>query len=162
MLERQGADEQLLDNVLAKRSGDDLQLSYRDRTQVTLEGYCTECKALLACDITLPGAVAKGYKPDADSAAGATLGDGSHLVYAHGAAGALMAMAQGPPALQAALAGLQGEQVTWLPMQGAWTLPLALMGGAAALIFLGKGDTTAPAMLVTPMNRGSELPVLSC
>ena len=115
IVKRQGGDEQLLDNLVAKRSGDDLQLRYQDGTQVTLENYYVECKALAACDITLPGPDGGLYRPGAESAVGAALADGSHLVYAYGAPDTLMAMAQGQLAMLSALAGLPGAQISYIP-----------------------------------------------
>ena len=83
VVKRSGEQEQLLDDVIAKRVGDDLSLQYADGTQVTLENYYVECKAG-DCDVTVPGKTGEGYKINAASTSGATLGDGSTLVYAHG------------------------------------------------------------------------------
>ena len=124
IVKRQGGDEQLLDNLVAKRSGDDLQLRYQDGTQVTLENYYVDCKALAACDITLPGPDGGLYRPGAESAAGAALADGSHLVYAYGAPDTLMTMAQGQPAMLSALAGLPGAQISYIPADSS-TLAIA-------------------------------------
>ena len=158
VLKRQGADEQLLDQVIAKRSGDDLRLSYADGTQVTLEGYYSECKAATACDITLPGDEAKAYKPGAETASGPALADGSTLVYAHGVPDTLMTLAGADGALRSALSGLNGAQATWLPtapeaaLALSWTWPLAILGSAGLVALSLKGDSTAPAMPTTPLT----------
>ena len=107
-------EEQLLDNVIAKKSGDDLVLNYADGTQLTLENFYGECKAG-GCDVTLAGQDAGGYSLAGASPAGAALGDGSTLAYAHGTPDALMAMTQGNDAMRSALTGPVGEQITYLP-----------------------------------------------
>jgi len=130
IVKRKGDDEQLLDNVIARRSGDDLHLSYHDGTQVTLENYYNECKALVACDLTLPAADDGLYRPGSESAAGIALADGSSLVYAHGRPDELKAMGQGDTAIAKALAGLSGKTITYIPSDtqalAAWPLAALL------------------------------------
>jgi hypothetical protein len=151
VLKRQAGEEKLLDNVIAKRRGDDLELNYPDATQVTLAGYYSECRAATACDITLPGQDAAGYKPGGEGAGGAALADGSTLVYAHGAPDALMAMAVGQGGLQNALAGLAGELITYLPSPThsaaavlsslGWLGWLGVAGGAGWAWLAGPGSS---------------------
>ena len=105
-------EKRLADNVIVKKSGDDLQLQFADGTQVTLEKYYDECKAASSCDLTLPGQDGGSYTIGADSALGAALGDGSILVYAHGTHDMLMSMAQGNAALYSTLASLQGADTS--------------------------------------------------
>ncbi|WP_350294863.1 Ig-like domain-containing protein, partial [Limnohabitans sp. Rim8] len=113
ILKRQGNKDQLLDNVIAKRIGDNLLLTYQDGTQVTLENYYIESKALVPCDVTLPGSDGVLYRLGAHNAAGAMLDDASYLVYAHGEPHVLMSMAQGNAALVSELAGLRGVFITY-------------------------------------------------
>ena len=62
-------EEQLQDDVIAKKMGDNLLLSYADGTQLTLENYYVQCKAG-DCDLTLPSNDLAGCKVSADGAAG--------------------------------------------------------------------------------------------
>ena len=108
VLKRAGAEDKLPDNVLVKKSGEDLRLEFPDGTQLTLENYYTECRSG-GCDVTVPGANgaqitlgADAGTPGAPSAgvtAGTALGDGSTLVYAYGSQEVLMSMARGDSAL---------------------------------------------------------------
>jgi hypothetical protein len=107
----------LLDNVLAKRTGDHLLLAYADGTQVTVENYYVECKGAVGCDLTLPAKGGTETLLSAESSAGASLGDNSTLVYAHGDQGTLMAMAQDNGALQSTLASIDGSELSYLPGQ---------------------------------------------
>jgi hypothetical protein len=161
VIQRRGQEEQLLDSVIAKRSGDDLLLSYEDGTQVALENYYGECKALLPCDLTLPGADGGLNRPGLETASGIALADGSVMVYAHGAPDALRAMAQSDIAQVRALAGLQGKTLTYLPSDApalaGW--PAALLAGvagsqtSASAASVAK-DTTAPnATLLTALDN---------
>ncbi len=162
VIQRRGQEEQLLDNVIAKRSGDDLLLSYEDGTQVALENYYSECKALLACDLTLPGADGGLYRPGLETASGIALADGSVMVYAHGAPDSLRAMAQSDTAQARVLAGLQGKTLTYLPSDASalavWPAAALLAGVAgsqssASAASVAK-DTTAPsASLLTAMDN---------
>ncbi|MHB1215670.1 MAG: beta strand repeat-containing protein, partial [Thiobacillus sp.] len=148
-------EEQLLDDVIAKRSGNDLQLQYADGTQVTLENFYVECKSAAACGITLPGQEAGGYAISGESPAGATLGDNATLVYAHGNHDVLMGMAQGNGALHTALAGIPGTAITYVPAGASGIGLLGTLGllgaglGVAAAAGGGGGstpstDTTLP------------------
>ena len=57
---RKEGKDQLLDNVIVKRAGDDLQLQYADGTQLTLSNYYNEAKGDAGCDLSLPGQDGKG------------------------------------------------------------------------------------------------------
>ena len=149
VVKRKGETEQLVDNVIARRVGDDLQLSYLDGTQVTLQNYYEECKALVACEVALPASTEESYRPGAETAQGATLSDGSQLVYAHGTPDALSRMAGEDTALRSAIADLRGELITYIPTDA--RSPLAYGLFPAALLFIREAthspkDTEAPAL----------------
>jgi hypothetical protein len=108
VLKGREGEEQLLDDVIAKRSGEDLILDYADGTQVVLENYYVECRAG-DCDVIVPGKSGEVYKIDASSTAGVSLGDGSTMVYAHGSHDALMGLARGSTAMQTALGSHKGD-----------------------------------------------------
>ncbi|MCF8210570.1 MAG: hypothetical protein K9K38_14395, partial [Rhodoferax sp.] len=150
-------EEHLLDNVIASRKGDDLQLSYADGIAITLENYYAVCKAA-ACEVTLPGRDAAPYQIDGDMAAVAALGDGLALAYAHGGRDALLELAQG--ATQQLLSGLPGNEITYIPTASHGTaamLPssmgsvemLGILGGGLLLVAAGGGGGTA--VPVTPV-----------
>ncbi|MES2352903.1 MAG: Ig-like domain-containing protein, partial [Pseudomonadota bacterium] len=133
--------EQLLGDVIATRSGDDLHLGYADGTQVTLENYYGECKAG-ACDLTLPTHDAGEYLLSGESTQGVALSDGSTLVYAHGTQDALMRMTQGDSALHTALASTSGTEITYAPAAantGTSIGSLELLGGGLGAAVLAGG-----------------------
>lgn len=149
ILKRKAGEEQLLDDVIARRLGDDLRLDYADGTQVTVQGYFDTCKGASACDITLPGQDVDGYRLDGEGVI-VTLGDGSVLIYTHGSREALIAMAQGGGTLEAALSVIGGGggfgDISLLS-------GLGIVGGAAVVAGGGSGSgesagtvsgTTAP------------------
>ncbi|MCE3261325.1 MAG: repeat protein [Pseudoduganella sp.] len=155
--------EQMLDNVLARRHGADLELQYADGTQVTLQDYYTAAASTDGCELRLPAQHGRVHKLGDGS--GAALGDGSTLVYAHGAPDALLALAKGNGALRSTLASLGGDEISYgvspssLPASGAvsgGTLGLAALGAglaAAAAGGGGGGDSSAP-----PGNGGGTPP----
>ncbi|MDP2786708.1 MAG: Ig-like domain-containing protein, partial [Pseudomonadota bacterium] len=145
-------EEQLLDNVIAKRIGDDLQLQYADGTQVTLENYYAECKAA-ACDITLPGQDAGGYTLSGEAAAGATLGGGASLVYAHGGHDTLVAMAQGNAALHSTLAGIEGVEITYIPATSSGGGLLGALGGGLGLAAAAGGGGGAGSAVAAAVHN---------
>ncbi|MDH4286847.1 MAG: Ig-like domain-containing protein, partial [Gallionella sp.] len=165
-------EEQLLDDVIAKRQGNDLLLQYADGTQVTLENFYVECKSAAICGVTLPGQEAGGYVISGESATGVTLDDKATLVYAHGNHDVLMGMAQGNGALHTTLAGLSGAEVTYIPSgsPGIWTPGnLGMLGaGLGVAIVAGGGggggggggaapppDLTPPTVTITDNEAGT-------
>ena len=135
VLKGKEGEEQLLDNVVVKRSGNDLKLDYADGTQVTLENYYVVCRGG-DCDVVVPGKAVEGYKISAASTGGASLGDGSTLVYAHGGQDALMGMAHENVALQTVLGSFKGAEVTYLPPA---YVPVALEASGSNWALLGGG-----------------------
>ncbi len=138
-------------DVLAKRSGNDLQLEYADGTRLTLQDYYVACQAGAGCAATLPAR--DGGSVDLADAGGATLGDGSTLVYAYGSHEALMGMAQGDAALGAALGGLSGSEIGYAAPAPAG---LAQSGGAGGASGSGAGGANGSgestmASLSTPL-----------
>ncbi len=162
-------EEQMQDDVIAKRRGDDLQLSYADGTQLTLENYYVLCKAG-DCNLTLPSSDLAGFKVSADGATGAALSDGSTLSYAHGNPSTLMAMAQGDAGLGSTLAALQGSEVTYAPAtvnaasaaassgSGLWAalggLGLAAAAAAAAAGGSGSGSSSSSSTTTNNVVKG--------
>ncbi len=167
-------EEQMQDEVIAKKMGDHLLLSYADGTQLTLENYYVQCKAG-DCDLTLPSSDPAGYKLSADGTTGAALADGSTLSYAYGTPSSLMAMAQGDAALSSNLAGLQGSQATYTPPASAHAAPssfggsglLAALGGLGLAAAAGGGGggssnpTSIPNSLPTPSPSSEQGPTTS-
>jgi len=153
-------EEQLQNNVIARKKGQDLLLSFADGTELQLESYYVQCKAG-DCDLTLPSASGEGLQLSANAGSGAALADGSTLSYAHGSSTTLMQMAQGDAALTSALAGLHGTMVTYhlidTPMAATssssafslWTAlgALGVVAGAARWE-AGHSDTAAANHLV--------------
>jgi uncharacterized repeat protein (TIGR02059 family) len=157
VLEKTVDKDQLLDDVLAKKEGQDLHLVYSDGTEVILEDYYTVC-ADGACDVTLPGETASGYQIGTNDVTGIAASQESTLVYAHGHRDTLIGMTQDTP-MQATLSNLESAQITYLPEQatglsmGSWG-GLALLGGLGIAAASGNAsladtqavvlDTTAP------------------
>ena len=54
IVKSQSGTESLLDDVVARRSGNDLILNYADGTEVTLRQYYEVCQVAPGCNITLP------------------------------------------------------------------------------------------------------------
>lgn len=109
------AGDELAGDVVAQRSGTDLQLDYADGTRLTLQDYFTECKPGADCAVTLAGDTPQGWQLTASANDGAGLADGSTVLYAHGAPEALASMVPTHPGLEQPLAGLKGDLVTYVP-----------------------------------------------
>jgi uncharacterized repeat protein (TIGR02059 family) len=175
VLEKTVDKDQLLDDVLAKKEGQDLHLVYSDGTEVILEDYYTVC-ADGACDVTLPGETASGYQISTNDVTGIAVSEESSLVYAHGQRDTLISMTQDTP-MQATLSALEGAQITYLPEEatglsmGAWG-GLALLGGlgiAAASDGSSGSSDAAPTVNNTvtgtivggPVLEGNDLKVIA-
>ena len=165
---RKEGKDQLLDNVIVKRAGDDLQLQYADGTQLTLSNYYNEAKGDAGCDLSLPGQDGKDYTVSAKNSSGTDLGDGTTLVYAHGDHDALMNMAPGDNALHNTLAGISGNELSYTPsptiierlagINPWWAAAgvAAIGGGAGAAIGMGGGSshaTTTTTTTIIPQNN---------
>ena len=142
-----GADARsaLLDNVVARREGDDLVLHYSDGTKVRIDGFYKQCGEG-ACTVNLPGDGQSTYGVNADEEAGTALDDGSTLIYAHGEQDLLLAMSQSQPALYGVLGGLDSQVITYVPATTPWSgllLPLGIAGAAAALA-ADHNDSSTP------------------
>jgi len=157
--------EQLLDDVIAKRSGDNLVLQYADNTQVTLKNYYVECKTASACEVTLPGKDAAGYKINAAATIGADA-DVPVTVYVHGNHDVLLDMTKGDDALHKALAGIKGADITFIPSssqglsgsffgdKGNFTL-LSILGGGLGVAALAGGAGPGAPVVVAVHNAVS-------
>jgi len=145
IIKGESGNEQLLDDVIAQRVGDNLQLQYADGaqvTKVTLENYYTECKTASACEITLPGKDPSGYIINAKGAA--VLADGADepiLVYAHGNHDVLMGMTKGDDTLYATLVDIKGTETTYIAPSaaGAHGKFFGDLGNIGLLSILGGG-----------------------
>lgn len=133
------AGDELASDVLAQRSGSDLQLDYADGTRITLQDYFTECLGDAACSVTLAGDAPEGWELTAGAKDGASLADGSSLLYAHGSPEALASMAGSHPGLEQPLAGLQGNLRTYLPQESSGMGWIAGGTGLGALMASGGG-----------------------
>lgn len=119
VLKRQGENDQekLVDDVVASRHGQDLQLDYADGTSLTLQDWFTQSDT----SVTLPADGTSTQVMTPASTEGAALADGSHVFYAHGSPDALASMTSGHPGLDHILSGLQngtagsGHPITYLP-----------------------------------------------
>ena len=88
---RQDGDRQvLLENVVAKRIGDDLVLVDADGTTIVFSDFFVECEGD-ACSVTVAGDDAAGYRISA-SDSGLPIGGEETLLYAHGDSELLMSM----------------------------------------------------------------------
>ena len=147
--------DQMLDNVIVKRVGDDLQLFYADGTQLLIRNYYIEAKGDAACDLTLPGQDGKTYKVSAEHTSGTDLGDGTTLIYAHGSHHALMNMALGNIVLHNTLASINGTELSYAPNTSIidriaginpWWAAAGVAvvgGGAGAAMGMGGGSSHA-------------------
>ena len=142
--------EQLLDNLLVKHIDNSLKLEYSDGTQVVLENYFIECKpsfwaiasrAGVECDVTVAGGLGGSYQITAHSAGGASLGDGSTLIYAHGSYDAMKVLAQDNAVLQKIFSGYKISEITYVPaaFEVGNTQLLVLGGGVGVLAAAGGG-----------------------
>jgi hypothetical protein len=128
--------EQLLDDVLAKKEGQDLHLVYSDGTEVILQGYYTVyVDGACACAVTLPGETASGYQISTNDVTGIATSEESSLVYAHGQRDTLISMTQ-DTTLQATFSAFECAQITYLPEE-ATGLSMVALGGLALLGGLG-------------------------
>ncbi|MES9878282.1 MAG: Ig-like domain-containing protein, partial [Candidatus Sedimenticola sp. PURPLELP] len=152
IVENQNGKLALKDNLVAKRVGDDLVVTYADGTEVIIEDYFVTC-ADQSCSATFAADEAAGYDLPAD-ATGAATGDGSSMVYAHGNSETLMGMAQGNGAMQSALTAgtLDAGLLTYIPAGAGMGMGVGLLGLAGAGVAAGGGgggggstpDTTPP------------------
>lgn len=103
------------DNVIAIRQGDDLLLRYDNGSSVTIEGFYATGVDASTWSVEMPGKVddaGQSVVLTGETTAGAAIGEGGTLVYAHGSKNTLLAMAQGHSELSNALSsysGLSGE-----------------------------------------------------
>ncbi|MES9963826.1 MAG: Ig-like domain-containing protein, partial [Candidatus Sedimenticola sp. 20ELBAFRAG] len=152
IVENQNGKLTLKDNLVAKRVGDDLVVTYADGTEVIIEDYFVTC-ADQSCSATFAADEAAGYDLPAD-ATGASMGDGSSMVYAHGNSETLMGMAQGNSAMSSVLTAgtLDAGLLTYIPAAAGMGMGVGLLGLAGAGVAAGGGgggggstpDTTPP------------------
>ena len=141
VLKRKGENDQenLADDVVASRHGQDLQLDYADGTTLTLQDWFTQSDT----SVTLPADGTSTQLMTPSSTEGAALADGSHVFYAHGSPDALASMTSGHPGLENILSGLQnnslvtGHQVTYLPQSHSYAGYLAGVLGLGGAIGVG-------------------------
>lgn len=146
-------------DVIATKKGSDLRLKYADGTELRIENFYEDC-AEGACSVTLAGREAGGYTLDGSAAAGAALGEGEHLVYAHGDNASLMTLAGDDSALRGALSPLGAGTVSYLPAAdssgGIGIGALAALGGGLGLAAAGGGGGgSAAATVATVVLKGS-------
>ncbi len=133
--------EVLADGLLATRQGDDLQLSFANGSELTLEAFFPTCKSQ-ACGVELPSAQGAQLLLSADSAS-ATLGSsGQTVFYAFGSQAQTteLLQARGIDALglkglshtDGMLSYLPPSDSSWLGLVPLALLPLAAVSGTAA------------------------------
>ena len=165
---RKEGKDQLLDNVIVKRAGDDLQLQYEDGTQLTICDYYNEAKSDAGCDLTLLGQDGKEYKVSGENISGTDLGDGTTLVYAHGDHDTLLSMAPGDNAFHSTLVGISGAVISYMPSASLmdkfaginpwWAAVAVVGGGAGAAISMDGGSShvaTQAASTPTPTPQNN-------
>ena len=138
VLKRKGEKDQenLADDVVASRHGQDLHLDYADGTTLTLQDWFTQSDT----SVTLPADGTSTQLMTPASTEGAALADGSHVFYAHGSPDALASMTSGHPGLESILSGLQngsvvsGHPVTYLPQSHSYTGYLAGVVGLGGVV----------------------------
>ena len=159
-LKKKDAEEQLLDNVVAKPAGEDGKPVDAEGTGLMLESAFIPAP-VEGNEAAMPGQLAQGYQPSAESAAGASLSDGNNLggqVFAYAGADALLlaqaetgitagtaASATATPAVAAADIDPLGIQLVGLGLGVA----AAVVGSSAPATVARTVDTTAPTLLIT-------------
>ena len=91
-LKKKDAEEQLLDNVVAKPTGEDAKPVDAEGTGLTLESAFIQAP-VAGSAAAMPGQLAQGLPPSAQGAAGASLSEGNNLggqVFAYAGADALL------------------------------------------------------------------------
>ena len=143
-------EEQLLDNVISVRQGEDLIMTYAQGAQVTINGYFDLCVPVTAeltdnlqCSATVAGDTEAGYviRGTADSAgAGA---NSPQIVYTHGAEQELLALVNGNVTDELLLTTYLASIVE-PAAAAAFSLPVIVGGaGAAAALALGGGGSSS-------------------
>ena len=131
IIKKQGAEEQTVDNVVATKSGDNLELQYADGTHVTLTGFYQAQGASLELPANDAGVHAVTQSDYAASA------DNGNFVYAHGNRDTLMSMTQENHPLQMAVA--EHTSVSNLPHYAQAATGVASDAAAAGSGAVGAG-----------------------
>ncbi len=144
---RLGAEE-ALDDVIAKKVGDDLELIYGDGTQVIIEDFFIVSSMKQGCSVILPGENEAGYELTAD-VVGGEIGEGVSVVYAYGDSDVLMSMADGNSPMQDLFTQNfieTGEFVAYIPSEafvGFPQLAVPIVGAILAGGAVAAGSSTA-------------------
>ncbi|MEN9898918.1 MAG: hypothetical protein RLZZ66_2567 [Pseudomonadota bacterium] len=165
IIQKEGVSK-LLDNVIVKRAGADLQLKYADGTQLTLSNYYNEATGEAGCDLALPGRDGIDYNLSEKNTLGTDLGDDTTLVYAHGDHDILMNMAPGDSGLHNTLAEISGNELSYIPRPpildqlagiNPWWVATGLAvigGGVGAGVALGGSDSSR-VVEATPVSQSN-------
>ena len=149
-LKKKDAEEQLLDNVVAKPTGEDAKPVDAEGAGLTLESAFIQAP-VEGNEAAMPGQLAQGLPPSAQGAAGASLSEGNNLggqVFAYAGADALL-VAQ---AATGVTAGAAASAAATPDLDAADTVPLLGFLGIVGLgigVAAAAGGNSAPAT-VTP------------
>ena len=168
-LKKKDAEEQLLDNVVAKPTGEDAKSVDAEGTGLTLESAFIQAPVegdeggnQAAIEAAMPGQLAQGYQPSAQGAAGASLSEGNNLggqVFAYAGADALLlaqaetgikpdVVASGAADPVVAAAGIGPLGVLGIVGLGVG-VAAAAGGSSAPATVVPTVDTTAPTLSIT-------------
>ena len=156
-LKKKDAEEQLLDNVVAKPTGEDAKPVDAEGIRLTLESAFIQAP-VEGNEAAMPGQLAQGLPPSAQGAVGAALNRGGQVFAYAGADALLLAQAEtgitaGAAASAAATPALDAEDIGPLGILGIVGLGVgvaAAAGGSSAPTTVAPTvDTTAPTLSIT-------------
>ena len=155
-LKKKDAEEQLLDNVVAKPTGEDAKSVDAEGTGLTLESAFIQAPVggnQAAIEAAMPGQLAQGYQPSAQGAAGASLSEGNNLggqVFAYAGADALL-LAQAETGIKPDVVASGAAD----PVDAAAGIgPLGVLGivGLGVGVAAAAGGSSAPATVVPTVD----------
>jgi len=159
-LKKKDAEEQLLDNVVAKPTGEDAKPVDAEGTRLTLESAFIQAIVEgneAAIEAAMPGQLdraTQGYQPSAQGAAGASLSEGNNLgdqVFAYAGADALL--------LAQAETGITAGAGAATPVEAAAGIgPLGVLGivGLGVGVAVAVGGRSEPATVAPYASRAGE------
>ena len=159
-LKKKDAEEQLLDNVVAKPTGEDAKSVDAEGTGLTLESAFIQAPVegdeggnQAAIEAAMPGQLAQGYQPSAQGAAGASLSEGNNLggqVFAYAGADALL-LAQAETGIKPDVVASGAADPV---VAAAGIGPLGVLGivGLGVGVAAAAGGSSAPATVVPTVD----------
>ena len=165
-LKKKDAEEQLLDNVVAKPTGEDGKPLDAEGTGLTLQSAFIQAPvagSAAAIEAAMPGQLAQGYQPSAQGGAGASLSEGNNLggqVFAYAGADALL-LAQAETGITA---GAAASAAATPDLDSANIVPLLGFLGIVGLgigVAAAAGGNSAPATVTPTVDTTAPTAVLS-